>query len=129
MYLFRIKQFRVVISAVHSKIVKTLVLFLSFVGSEFQSLAAAIWKVFLPEEVLDCGTLRVPWFRRFLFWRSRCIKGLYSGIRANVSTSVKCKNLHPLHMFKLQQKSNVRSNNKKALFMLEISINMIKPWS
>ena len=37
-----------------------LVLFLSSVGSEFQSLAPAIiWKVFLPEEVLDCGMLRV----------------------------------------------------------------------
>ena len=47
-----------------------LVVFLSSVGSEFQSLAPAIWKVFLPEEVLDCGTLRVPWFRRFLFWSS-----------------------------------------------------------
>ena len=44
--------------------------FLSSAGSEFQSLAPAIWKVFLPEEVLDCGTLRVPWFRRFLFWSS-----------------------------------------------------------
>ena len=32
-----------------------LVVFLSSVGSEFQSLAPAIWKVFLPEEVLDCG--------------------------------------------------------------------------
>ena len=30
--------------------------FLSSAGSEFQSLAPAIWKVFLPEEVLDCGT-------------------------------------------------------------------------
>ena len=47
-----------------------LVVFLSSVGSEFQSLAPAIWKVFLAEEVLDCGTLRVPWFRRFLFWSS-----------------------------------------------------------
>ena len=39
-----------------------LVVFLSCVGSELQSLAPAIWTVFLPEEVLDCGTLRVPWF-------------------------------------------------------------------
>ena len=44
--------------------------FLSSVGSEFQSIAPAIWTVFFPEEVLDCGTLRVPWFRTFLFWSS-----------------------------------------------------------
>ena len=62
----KIKQFGVVISVLDSKIVKTLVVFLSFVGSEFQSLAPAIWKVFLPGEVLDCGTLRVTWFRRCL---------------------------------------------------------------
>ena len=47
-----------------------LVVFLSSVGSEFQSLEPAIWKVFLPEEVVDYGTSRVPWFRRFLFWGS-----------------------------------------------------------
>ena len=47
-----------------------LVVFLSFVGSEFQSLAPAIWKVFLPEEVSDYDTLRVCWFRRFLLWGS-----------------------------------------------------------
>ena len=47
-----------------------LVVFLSSVGSEFQSLAPAIWKVSFAEEVLGCGTLRVPWFRRFLFWSS-----------------------------------------------------------
>ena len=46
------------------------VVFLSSVGREFQSLAPEIWKVFLPEEVLDCGTSRVPWFRRFLFLSS-----------------------------------------------------------
>ena len=46
------------------------VVFLSSVGREFQSLALAIWKVFLPEEVIDCGTSRVPWFRRFLFLSS-----------------------------------------------------------
>ena len=33
-----------------------LVVFLSSVESEFQSLAPAIWKVFPPEVVLDCGT-------------------------------------------------------------------------
>ena len=38
--------------------------------SEFQSLAPAIWKVFLPEEVLVCNRSKVPWFRRFLFWSS-----------------------------------------------------------
>ena len=33
-----------------------LVVFLSSVGSEFQSLAPAIWKVFLPEEVPSSET-------------------------------------------------------------------------
>ena len=37
-----------------------LVVFLSSVGSEFQSLAPAVWKVFLPEEVVDYGMSRVP---------------------------------------------------------------------
>ena len=46
----------------------TLVVFMSSLGSEFQSLAPAIWKIFLPKEVLDRGILRVPWFCRFLFW-------------------------------------------------------------
>ena len=36
-----------------------LVVFLSSVGSEFQSLAPTVWKVFLPEEVLDYGMSRV----------------------------------------------------------------------
>lgn len=39
-----------------------LVVFPSSVGSDFQSLAPAIWKVFFPEEILDYGTSRVPWF-------------------------------------------------------------------
>ena len=45
-----------------------LVVFLSSAGSEFQSLAPAIWRVFPPVKVLYYGTSRLPWLRRFLFW-------------------------------------------------------------
>ena len=45
-----------------------LVVFLSSAGSEFQSIAPAIWKVFPPVKVLYYGTSRLPWLRRFLFW-------------------------------------------------------------
>ena len=45
-----------------------LAVFLSSAGSEFQSLAPAIWRVFPPVKVLYYGTSRLPWLRRFLFW-------------------------------------------------------------